>query len=157
MRNLLIRLFDGRGHGAMAALAHTLVAEDPEILDRLDMDALLTEIDAQVRALPLPFFMAFRLGLFSFEYLPFPFARKLRPFSRLPLAKRIDYVRRWEYARFAMSRNLFKLLKILTLAAMMRQEPLYRHIGYGPSIDHRRQRPDLPPEKRVCPRVGEVT
>ena len=150
LQNFIVALLKRRGRATMRAFVRSLVAEDPEILGRVDLERALTELEEAATRLPFPFFLAFKLGAFSFEYALFPFAMKLRPFRWLPLEARIRYLGRWEYGRLSLTRNLYKLMKILAITHMLHDEALVDYIGYGPHMRHRRDHATLPPDAQAC-------
>jgi hypothetical protein len=73
----------------------------------------------------------------------------------LPPGARLAYMHGWEFGRLALTRHLFKLLKLVTLTTMLRQPALVEHIGYTPDLSHRQARPDLSIEERRCHAPGE--
>jgi hypothetical protein len=141
----------------MRVFAATLVAEDPEILSRVDMERALDGLEEASSRLPLPVFLAFKSGVFLFEYSVFPFAMKVRPFRWLPLAARLRCLGRWEYGRLALTRNLYKLMKILAITHMLRDEALVEHLGHGPHMRHRLGQSTLPEDQQACTVPGSAS
>lgn len=139
----------------MNKFAATLVGDAPDIVERVDWEVLPGEVEDSARQLPLLFFLVFKTALLSFEYLVFPFAWKVRPFRMLPLNARLAYMHRWEFGRLSLTRNLYKLVKLVTLTTLLRQPALVDYIGYGPDLSHRQARPGLPADERRCNAPGD--
>lgn len=142
-----------RDRRPMAVFVATLVTEDAELLALADMNRVLDRLNDAVRGFPGILPSVFRILFLCFNYLPFPFAWKLRPFHRLPLAARLRYIETWEHGRLAATRNLFKLLKIPAVSSLIRERRILEHIGYLDALEHRMRRSSLPPEMARCGKV----
>ncbi|HNR32958.1 MAG TPA: hypothetical protein PKI11_18845 [Candidatus Hydrogenedentes bacterium] len=125
----------------LEAFIVTLVANDRDLLDRADMKGVLDRADAAVGHFPPVFRFALRAALFAFEYLPCLLARKIMPFRRLPLEKRIVYAETWAYHRISLPRTLFKLFRFLAVTSLMQDPELVVYTGYAPALEHRLTRP----------------
>jgi hypothetical protein len=138
----------------MEAMLVTLVAEDAEILSRVDMEAALERVDRALKAIPPVLRAAYKMGLFLLEYEAL--LRDFRPFSRLPLTARLHHVTRWEHSRLPMKRNLFLLLRVVALTSFLQDPTLLELTGYGDAMHRRTARPEGAAGAVELPcRVGE--
>ncbi len=144
-RHYILSILAGRGRSATASLAATLVAEDRDILSRVDMDRVVRRAEEQGRRLPWLFYVAYKLSLLAFEYGFPPLAWRFRRFSRQPWGDRIQYAERWERSRSHVKRNLFALMKAVTLSSLLREPDLLEWIGYGEAMRDRLSPPEQDP------------
>lgn len=141
----MLNMLADRGRSATASLAATLVAEDRDILGRVDMERVVRRAEEQGRRLPWLFYAAYKLSLLAFEYGLPPLAWRFRRFSRQSWGERIQYAERWERSRSQVKRNLFALMKSVTLASLLREPDLLEWIGYGEAMRDRLSPPEEDP------------
>ncbi len=122
---------------ALGAVLRTLVAEDEAILSRTAPDRVAARLQDQLDCLPLILVSAFRLSLLAIEWGPLFSPRCLRRFSRLPLAARLRRLEGWEFNRLSLKRDLFRLIKLTTLANLLQEPELLCFIGYEETLRHR--------------------
>jgi len=138
----VLNMLAGRGRSATASLAATLVAEDRDILSRVDMDRVVRRAEEQGQRLPWMFYVAYKLSLLAFEYGLPPLAWRFRRFSRQWWGSRIRYAESWERSRSHLKRNLFVLMKAVTLSSLLREPDLLEWMGYGEALRSRLSPPD---------------
>ncbi len=115
----------------------TFVAEDAFILAHVDLDRVLEKIHLSLRALPPAIRLAFHGMLLLFQYGIPPLAWKWRPFTWLPLEKRLACIEEYEQSVLPLKRLNFKILKVICLPALFSERELLIEIGYGRALQWR--------------------
>lgn len=137
------------------AFAATIVADDPEIMGAVDREALASRMSAHLSAYPRAVVMIVKTVLYILEYGFPPFAMKFGRFSRCSAETRLRVVTQWERSPIAAQRNIFKLLKIMTLTSLLHDPHLIALMGYTDDLHHRMTRPEPgSPGDTPCRRPG---
>lgn len=130
-----------RGRRIVEAMVITLCAGDEFVLSRIRMQHVILKTEKHISELPFFFFLMFKIVLYMIEYSFFPFSWKIRRFSGMTLEKRLIYLETWEHSKFALKRNLFKLVKALFICHIFSEHTLLVAIGYGDALQNRVKRP----------------
>ena len=115
----------------------TFVAEDIFILAPVDLDRVLEKIHLSLRALPCSIRFVFHSILLLFQYGIPPLVWRWRPFTSLPLEKRLTCVATYEQSTLPFKRLIFRLLKVICLPALFSERELLIKIGYGRALQWR--------------------
>ena len=94
-------------------------------------DAMVEFLDNFYSYFPFHLRIGFPAGLYLLEYATVIFAFKLRPFSRLSLDERRDYVEGWMNSSISLRRDLIKGVKGVCLTAFYSQPAVMEHIGFN--------------------------
>lgn len=133
-----------RSRKTLAALIITLCANDEFILSHIRIKRVILRTEKRISELPIFFFFAFQIVLYLLEYSIPPLAWKILPFSRLSAEKQLAYLEGWESSRFAIKRNLFRLVKAVCICQIMSERKLLIALGYGEALEDRLgRRPSL--------------
>lgn len=119
------------------ALIKALVGEDPEILERVDMNRAMARVTETHGRLPKSIGWVFTLTIWMFGYGLPPFSWRFRNFSTLDAEARLRYLESWAGSRWMIKTNLFTLLRVVLLAGVLQEPALLDWIGYGEARQRR--------------------
>lgn len=137
------------------ALAATIVADDPEIMGGVDREAVALRMAEHLAAYPWTVVFIVKFVLLLLEYGFPPVAMKFGRFSRCSPETRLRVVTQWEKSPLGAQRNLFKLLKIMTLTSLLHDPHLIALMDYNETLEHRMTRPEPgSPGDTPCKRPG---
>lgn len=140
---------------AVMALSATIVADDPDIMEKVDREALADRMSGHLSAYPSAVIFIVKLILYVIEFGFPPFAMKLGRFSKCSAATRLRVVTHWEKSPISAQRNLFKLLKIMTLTSLLHDPHVLSLMEYTEVLEHRLTRPEPgSPGDTPCKRPG---
>ena len=125
----------------LQSLLLTLCGEDPRIIMLVKMDQVAKKVKIFILALPWFYQALFAFCLIFLQYSTPPFAWKFRPFTLLPLNKRLALLRRWQTSWFYWKQVVFKLLTSPCLMHLFSEEEVLDAIGFTPSMQERRHHP----------------
>lgn len=140
-QRIVRRLLAPRGRKILREYIVTTCAGDPEVLTRVRLQHVVLKTEQFVSALPFIYFLLFKLTLFMLEYSIPPLALKLRPFTWLPLEKRLKYLEQFQGSSIYFKRTLFKMVHAVCVSHLYSERKLLMYVGFSRSMEHRERRP----------------
>ena len=119
------------------ALMATLVADDAEILGRVNLAQAVNRFDDALAQFPGHVRRGIIASLLLFGYGLPPLDWHFRRFHRMSPAARLNYAASWAGSRVLLKRNLFVLVRLQLLAALLQDPALLDWIGYSEALRRR--------------------
>lgn len=125
------------GRATAQALMATLVADDVEILGRANLAQAMDRFDDALTQFPGHVRRGIIASLLLFGYGLPPLDWHFRRFHRMDPAARLNYATSWAGSRVLLKRNLFVLVRLQLLAALLQDPALLDWIGYSEALRRR--------------------
>ena len=114
-----------------------LCAGDSRVLSKVNVAQVAGNVEQFVAELPPFYRFCFFISLFILEFALPPLVWKVRPFSKLPIEKRVHYLEDFQSSWFYFKRIIFKLPSVVCVLHLYSEPALLVYIGFEKSINHR--------------------